>query len=124
MLNRGLVLGAVAAIAAQSAQAVAVYGQCGGLNWTGSTVCDAGSYCLYSNPYYSQCVPGTASTTATATTSSATTTSTTTTTSASATPTSLRGLHALAKAKGRYFGTATDQLWTNTDTAYLAITGK
>ncbi|KAF8600924.1 endo-1,4-beta-xylanase A precursor [Ceratobasidium sp. AG-I] len=123
MLNRGLVLGAVAAIAAQSAQAVAVYGQCGGLNWTGSTVCDAGSYCLYSNPYYSQCVPGTASTTATATTSSATTTSTTTTTSASATPTSLRGLHALAKAKGRYFGTATDQLWTNTDTAYLAITG-
>ncbi|CAE6484024.1 unnamed protein product [Rhizoctonia solani] len=35
----------------------------------------------------------------------------------------LRGLHRLAKAKGRYFGTATDQLWTNTDSAYLALTG-
>ncbi|CUA69520.1 endo-1,4-beta-xylanase [Rhizoctonia solani] len=37
--------------------------------------------------------------------------------------TGLRGLHDLAKAKGRYFGTATDQLWTITDSAYLAITG-
>ncbi|CAE6427947.1 unnamed protein product [Rhizoctonia solani] len=36
---------------------------------------------------------------------------------------SLRGLHKLAKAKGRYFGTATDQLWTNTDSAYLALSG-
>ncbi|KAB5594566.1 Glycosyl hydrolase family 10 domain-containing protein [Ceratobasidium theobromae] len=116
--NKKLALSALAAVAVQSVRGVAVYGQCGGLNWTGGTTCDAGSYCLYSNPYYSQCVPGT--TTATAT---ATTTTTTTTTSASATPTSLRGLHTLAKAKGRYFGTATDQLWTNTDTAYLAITG-
>ncbi|KDR81998.1 hypothetical protein GALMADRAFT_59630 [Galerina marginata CBS 339.88] len=37
------------AIAAQQAASVAVWGQC-----------DAGSVCTYSNPYYSQCLPGTA----------------------------------------------------------------
>ncbi|CAE6455139.1 unnamed protein product [Rhizoctonia solani] len=35
----------------------------------------------------------------------------------------LRGLHSLAKAKGRYFGTSTDQLWNNKDSAYLNLTG-
>ncbi|KAF9565260.1 endoglucanase [Agrocybe pediades] len=39
---------------------VAVWGQCGGQNYSGSTTCDAGSVCTYSNPYYSQCLPGTA----------------------------------------------------------------
>ncbi|KAF7161347.1 hypothetical protein CNMCM5623_006961 [Aspergillus felis] len=34
-----------------------VYGQCGGLNWTGSTACASGSTCKNWNPYYSQCVP-------------------------------------------------------------------
>ncbi|KAG8748911.1 hypothetical protein FRC12_013719 [Ceratobasidium sp. 428] len=135
--NRKLVLGVLAAVAVRSVQGVAVWGQCGGTGWTGSTTCDAGSYCAYQNAYYSQCLPGAASTTTTtkASTTKATTstisttsttkvtTSTTTTASASATPTGLRGLHKLAKAHGRYFGTATDQLWTNTDAAYLAITG-
>ncbi|KAG9246729.1 cellulase [Calycina marina] len=32
------------------------YGQCGGINYTGSTVCAAGSTCTYSSPYYSQCL--------------------------------------------------------------------
>ncbi|KAG5718590.1 Xyloglucanase [Termitomyces sp. T112] len=31
------------------------YGQCGGVNWTGPTVCVAGYTCTYQNPYYSQC---------------------------------------------------------------------
>ncbi|CAE7167954.1 unnamed protein product [Rhizoctonia solani] len=35
---------------------------------------------------------------------------------------SLRGLHSLAKAKGRYFGTSTDILQTTNDPAYLALT--
>ncbi|KAG8693311.1 hypothetical protein FRC09_010599 [Ceratobasidium sp. 395] len=123
--NRKLVLSVLAAVAVRSVQGVAVWGQCGGTGWTGSTTCDAGSYCAYQNAYYSQCLPGTASTTTTkaSTTTTKATTSTTATTSASATPTGLRGLHKLAKAHGRYFGTATDQLWTNTDAAYLAITG-
>ena len=33
----------------------ALYYQCGGLNWTGSTCCTA-STCQFQNPYYSQCV--------------------------------------------------------------------
>ncbi|KAF8968178.1 endoglucanase [Flammula alnicola] len=39
---------------------VAVWGQCGGIGFTGSTVCDAGSTCVFSNAYYSQCLPGAA----------------------------------------------------------------
>ncbi|KAI0704899.1 hypothetical protein BC835DRAFT_1410239 [Cytidiella melzeri] len=34
-----------------------VYGQCGGSGWTGATICAAGSTCVVSNPYYSQCLP-------------------------------------------------------------------
>jgi hypothetical protein len=35
---------------------VAKYGQCGGIEYTGSTTCAAGSTCTFSNPYYSQCL--------------------------------------------------------------------
>ncbi|KAF8578407.1 glycoside hydrolase family 5 protein [Ramaria rubella] len=37
-----------------------IWGQCGGQGWTGSTTCATGSVCTVSNPYYSQCLPGTA----------------------------------------------------------------
>ncbi|THH20493.1 hypothetical protein EW146_g887 [Bondarzewia mesenterica] len=45
--------------------------QCGGISWTGGTICVAGNTCTYLNDYYSQCIPGTnsASSSATATTS-------------------------------------------------------
>jgi hypothetical protein len=33
-----------------------LYGQCGGIGWTGPTTCASGT-CTYSNAYYSQCVP-------------------------------------------------------------------
>ncbi|KAG8998470.1 hypothetical protein FRB93_013702 [Tulasnella sp. JGI-2019a] len=33
----------------------ALYGQCGGVQWTGSTCCSSGT-CKYSNSYYSQCL--------------------------------------------------------------------
>ncbi|KAK7034704.1 hypothetical protein VNI00_012111 [Paramarasmius palmivorus] len=36
-----------------------VWGQCGGIGWTGSTTCVSGACCTVSNPYYSQCLPGT-----------------------------------------------------------------
>ncbi|KDQ55158.1 glycoside hydrolase family 5 protein [Jaapia argillacea MUCL 33604] len=73
-----------------------LYGQCGGLNWTGATTCVAGAVCTYSNAYYSQCLPAssssssTHSTTTTSSSHSTTTTSTshtTTTTTTSAAPT-------------------------------------
>lgn len=35
---------------------VARWGQCGGLGWTGGTVCQAGSTCVFSNDWYSQCI--------------------------------------------------------------------
>jgi endoglucanase len=41
--------------ASPSATGVALYGQCGGETYTGSTVCATGS-CMYSNPWYSQCL--------------------------------------------------------------------
>lgn len=35
---------------------VALYGQCGGINYTGSTTCASGATCFEYNPYYSQCI--------------------------------------------------------------------
>ncbi|KAF9036210.1 beta-1,4-endoxylanase [Panaeolus papilionaceus] len=35
-----------------------LWGQCGGQGWTGPTTCVSGSVCTYSNPWYSQCLPG------------------------------------------------------------------
>jgi hypothetical protein len=32
------------------------YGQCGGLTYTGATVCVSPYTCTYSNAYYSQCL--------------------------------------------------------------------
>lgn len=32
------------------------WGQCGGLGWTGPTVCASGYTCTYSNDWYSQCL--------------------------------------------------------------------
>ncbi|KAK6531999.1 hypothetical protein TWF694_003162 [Orbilia ellipsospora] len=74
------------------------WSQCGGIGWTGTTSCVSGYYCSVLNPYYSQCIPGTATTTKATTTAVTTTkstttssttlkTSTTTTTSASTSPT-------------------------------------
>ncbi|KDQ12498.1 glycoside hydrolase family 6 protein [Botryobasidium botryosum FD-172 SS1] len=56
--------------------AVPVYGQCGGIGYTGSTVCDAGSTCTYSNDWYSQCLPGSSNPTTTPRPTSTTSTST------------------------------------------------
>ncbi|KAI0636067.1 endo-1,4-beta-xylanase C precursor [Trametes polyzona] len=85
------------------------WGQCGGIGWTGATTCVSGTVCTVINPYYSQCLPGSAS-------SSPPTSSTT---SSSPAP-SASGLHTLAKAAGKlYFGTATDNPELS-DTAYVA----
>ncbi|GLB40406.1 putative cellulase (glycosyl hydrolase family 5) [Lyophyllum shimeji] len=54
---------ATLAIFATRAAAVAVWGQCGGIGYTGSTTCDAGSTCIKVNDYYFQCQPGSPTTT-------------------------------------------------------------
>ncbi|KAL7279304.1 hypothetical protein ACG7TL_007145 [Trametes sanguinea] len=89
------------------------WGQCGGIGWTGATTCVAGTVCTVINPYYSQCLPGSASSSPVSTPSSPSSTS------SSPSPTA-SGLHTLAKAAGKlYFGTATDNPEL-TDTAYVA----
>jgi len=42
--------------ASSSSGTAAKYGQCGGIGWTGPTVCAAGSTCTVSSAYYSQCL--------------------------------------------------------------------
>ncbi|RAL12849.1 uncharacterized protein BO97DRAFT_367646 [Aspergillus homomorphus CBS 101889] len=39
-----------------SGAAQSMYGQCGGLNWTGATSCVEGATCHQYNPYYFQCI--------------------------------------------------------------------
>ncbi|KAM5544881.1 hypothetical protein V8D89_001779 [Ganoderma adspersum] len=49
-----------------------VWAQCGGIGWTGETTCIDGAVCTKQNDYYSQCLPGTATTAPATTTSTAT----------------------------------------------------
>ncbi|GAB7344618.1 hypothetical protein MBLNU457_3106t1 [Dothideomycetes sp. NU457] len=62
MLSQFLVLAALGS-SAYAAGTVAVYGQCGGQGYTGPTTCAAGSHCVANGVYYSQCLPGSATTT-------------------------------------------------------------
>jgi endoglucanase len=91
----------------------------GGTGWNGATTCVSGYVCTYSNPWYSQCLPGTASSSSTLVTSttsihsSTSTTSTThsstsTLTSASATATSGLTQFAGVNIAGFDFGCTTD----------------
>ncbi|TDL25215.1 hypothetical protein BD410DRAFT_785086 [Rickenella mellea] len=59
----------VAVVAGVSAQATApAWGQCGGVGWTGPTLCIPGWTCVLSNYWYSQCLQGGPSTTTTSST--------------------------------------------------------
>ncbi|ODQ56707.1 hypothetical protein WICANDRAFT_71466, partial [Wickerhamomyces anomalus NRRL Y-366-8] len=65
------------------------YAQCGGNGFAGASICTDGYYCSSMNDYYYQCVPGTATTSASKPTTAATsTTSTQKTTSSTSTSTS------------------------------------
>jgi endoglucanase len=80
----------------------------------GATTCVSGYVCTYSNPYYSQCLPGTAKSSSTLVTSTSksttSTTHTSTSTSASASATSNSGLTRFAGVNiaGFDFGCTTD----------------
>jgi len=90
---KSLALSVFCALALSVAAQQAEYAQCGGQGWTGGTTCVAGTTCQALNAYYSQCLPGTASsspapassTTAHPTSTSTTTHSTSTSSSASST---------------------------------------
>ncbi|CAL1696581.1 unnamed protein product [Somion occarium] len=58
LLNLQVLLGVLSFASAQSG----VYQQCGGIGWTGSTTCVSGAVCTVLNDYYSQCLPGSATT--------------------------------------------------------------
>ncbi|KAJ7625778.1 lipolytic enzyme [Roridomyces roridus] len=64
----------------------AIYGQCGGIGWTGATTCVSGTTCQVLNSYYSQCLPGAVTT---PTSPPTTTTGTTTSSAPSSTATGL-----------------------------------
>jgi len=51
-----VVTSAVASATASTGSVQVIYGQCGGVGWTGPTVCAAGSSCVETNEYYSQCL--------------------------------------------------------------------
>ncbi|KAI0663646.1 acetyl xylan esterase [Cubamyces menziesii] len=51
----------LAALVSFAAAQSPVWGQCGGIGWTGPTTCAAGSTCVKQNDYYSQCLPGASS---------------------------------------------------------------
>lgn len=79
----------LAALTGVSGQA-ALYGQCGGIGWSGPTTCASGSCCIYSNAYYSQCLQqcsGSGVTSTSSTKVSTTTLATSTKTSSTSTST-------------------------------------
>ncbi|KAF8603053.1 hypothetical protein BDV93DRAFT_607116 [Ceratobasidium sp. AG-I] len=106
-------LAAFVALVPSSVLGVAIYGQCGGIGWTGPTVCDSGTTCQVINDYYYQCLPGTATTTAGGGGGGVTTTATG--------PAPTGGLDARIKAKGKkYFGTCSDSaLLSNSQNAAI-----
>ncbi|KAL0960449.1 hypothetical protein HGRIS_005492 [Hohenbuehelia grisea] len=79
-------LAVIATTASVALAAAPLYGQCGGSGWTGATTCDEG-ICVAQNIWYSQCVPGQA--TSAPPTSTAASTTRTSTTAASPTGTNL-----------------------------------
>jgi cellulose 1,4-beta-cellobiosidase len=82
---------AAAAVAVPALAQQPVWAQCGGEDWTGGTTCVAGSVCTFSNPFYSQCLPGTASSSAPSPPSSTRTTPSSSPTSVPTTITTVTG---------------------------------
>ncbi|KAH8099595.1 cellobiohydrolase II [Cristinia sonorae] len=58
MKSTSALLALVALLPAFTQAQTAQWGQCGGIGFTGSTTCVAGSVCTKQNDYYSQCIPG------------------------------------------------------------------
>ncbi|KII91554.1 carbohydrate-binding module family 1 protein [Plicaturopsis crispa FD-325 SS-3] len=103
-MHRSLLLIASAALLASQASAQASdYGQCGGIGWTGPTTCPDGWTCTASGEYYSQCLPGAATTTFVSSATSASATGTATSAAASGTTTLLPGNSFIRAVEEPYF---------------------
>ncbi|KAF5318450.1 hypothetical protein D9619_010686 [Psilocybe cf. subviscida] len=89
--------GALSVVHAQSP----IYGQCGGTGWAGATTCASGSTCVVSNPYYSQCLPGTASASSSTIKSTASPTSTKPVSSSTTAPSATCTTSATKRATGQ-----------------------
>nr|QNS31433.1 XYN7 [Ceratobasidium cereale] len=99
-------LAAVVALMPHAVLGVAVWGQCGGIGYGGSTSCDSGTGCVYVNDYYSQCQPGAANPGGGATTTAAPPTTTSPPTGGGG---GGSGLDGRFKGKGKkYFGNIAD----------------
>ncbi|KAI0273466.1 cellulase CEL6B [Gloeopeniophorella convolvens] len=70
MFKLGALASLIALASSAAAQSSPIYGQCGGIGWNGATLCASGSACSVINPYYSQCLPGSASSTQSSSTTS------------------------------------------------------
>ncbi|KAK6353680.1 hypothetical protein TWF696_005642 [Orbilia brochopaga] len=84
-MKYSLAFSALALVSGAAAQQT-MWGQCGGIGWTGPSNCVAGASCSTLNPYYAQCLSGgnnNPTTTASRTTSRTTTTTTRVTTTSS-----------------------------------------
>ncbi|CAI6303014.1 unnamed protein product [Periconia digitata] len=88
-----------------------LYGQCGGIGWSGATTCVSGTVCTYINDYYSQCITGSGSGQPAPTTTSGGGGNQPAPTGGSG---AAGELHTKFKAKGKlYFGTEIDQYHLN-----------
>lgn len=100
---------------------VSTWGQCGGIGYTGDTVCVAGATCTSYNAYYYQCIPGTATSTTAAPTSSVVTTTsgrpTSTSTATSSGPTQTGGVKYFISFGDSYSQTGFDYTGTKASAA-------
>ncbi|KAG6851093.1 hypothetical protein H0H93_000973 [Arthromyces matolae] len=107
------------------AAATAIYGQCGGIGFTGDTTCASGSVCTYENDWYYQCLPPSSSATtvgSTTTTSKSTTSTTSTSTSKSTTSTSTTSTTKSTTSTSTTSTTKSSSTGTTTSTAPAAGT--
>ncbi|KAF5318025.1 hypothetical protein D9619_012023 [Psilocybe cf. subviscida] len=97
----------LAVFAQQAAAAVPVWGQCGGQGWTGGTDCESGTTCVYSNAWYSQCLPGSGGGGSTTTRPTTTPTSSVPQPTGSSTPAGTLNAKFVARGK-KFWGTCAD----------------
>ncbi|KIO30769.1 glycoside hydrolase family 5 protein [Tulasnella calospora MUT 4182] len=107
----------IAALAKLGFAAVPMWGQCGGLSYTGETTCVAGATCVYQNDWYWQCLASSSTTTTSKTSTTTSKTSTTTTRTSTTTTTSSRSTTTTTTTKPTSSTTKTSTTTTTTTTS-------